>query len=192
MTNRSGNTNAPFVIDRRKAILLASGVAVSGLWSIQAAVAKSQPVVSKNSGTEDATASLERNRAIAVKFITTMKDYDGLNESLVTDDIQWWAIGRGLMDKEKFKATIGANIAKRRSIMPQLPDMTIVSTTAEGDRVAVESVGHCVLADGRPYDNNYFFLLYLRDGRVRMVREFGDSKYFYDILHGIETHSTPP
>jgi ketosteroid isomerase-like protein len=56
----------------------------------------------------------------------------------------------------------------------------------------VECYGHCVLADDRPYNNNYVFIVYLRDGKVRMMREFGDSKYFYDILHNIPTQATPP
>ena len=121
-----------------------------------------------------------------------MKNHDGLDEGLIAGDFHWWAIGRGTVDTATFKTTFAARIAQRRALMPQLPDMQIISTTAEDDRVAVECYGNCVLADGRSYNNNYFFLVYIRDGRVRMLREFGDSKYFDDILHGVPAHATPP
>jgi ketosteroid isomerase-like protein len=137
-------------------------------------------------------AALDKNRDLAVSFVRGMKDHDGLDERLITDDFKWWAIGRGTVDTATFKKTFAARIAQRRALMPDLPDMQIVSTTAEDDRVAVECYGHCVLADGRPYNNNYVFLVYIRDGRVRMMREFGDSKYFYDILHGNPVEATPP
>jgi ketosteroid isomerase-like protein len=122
--------------------------------------------------------SAEKNREVAVKFLTTMADHGGLDESLVTDDFQWWAsYHHGVMNSGEIKAMV-ASLTQ----MPQLPKMNIVATTAEGDRVAVEVAGKCVLPDGRPYDNWYHFVLLFRDGRVRMVREYCDTKLAADTF----------
>jgi uncharacterized protein len=122
--------------------------------------------------------SAEKNREVAIKFITTMADHGGLDESLVTPDFQWWAsYHHGLMNCAEIKAMV-ASLTQ----MPQLPRMNIVATTAEGDRVALEVAGKCTLPDGRPYDNWYHFVLLFRDDRVRMVREYCDTKLAADTF----------
>jgi ketosteroid isomerase-like protein len=122
--------------------------------------------------------SVERNREVAIKFITSMRDHGGLDESLITDDFEWWAsYHHGVMNCAEIKAMV-ADLRQ----MPRLPDMIVVDTTAEGDRVAVEVAGKCVLPDGRPYDNSYHFVILFRDGRVRMVREYCDTKLAADTF----------
>jgi ketosteroid isomerase-like protein len=127
--------------------------------------------------------SLELNRQVAKEFLTTMRDHGGLDASLITDDFQWWAsYHHGVMNCSEIKATV-ASISSR---MPQLPEMTVVGTTAEGERVAVELSGKCELADGTRYDNTYHFVILLREGRVRMVREYSDTKLASDAFGGLD------
>ena len=124
--------------------------------------------------------SIEENRAIAIKFIQRMKVVRGIDPDLVTEDFQWWSSGTGYLDRAKMQALIGTLDA----IMPQMPEMTIVGTTAEGDRVALEVSGKCELANGRRYDNSYHFLILLRGGRVRMIKEYLDTKLAFDAIGG--------
>jgi uncharacterized protein len=122
--------------------------------------------------------SVEKNREMAIRFVTTMSDHGGLDESLITDDFEWWAsYHHGVMNCAQIKAMV-ASLTQ----MPRLPVMTVIGTTAEGDRVAVEAAGKCVLPDGRPYNNSYHFVILLRDGRVRMVREYCDTKLAADTF----------
>ena len=114
----------------------------------------------------------------SVKFLATMKDHGGFDESLITNDFLWWSTGQGAMDK----ATMKSLVANMAAIMPRMPEMTIVDTTAEGDRVAVEVTGKCQLANGKHYDNTYHFLLEFENGRIRKVKEYCDTKLASDAF----------
>jgi ketosteroid isomerase-like protein len=61
-------------------------------------------------------------------------------------------------------------------------DLTPVSFTAEGDRVAFEAVGHAVnKANGRIYDNRYHHLMTFREDRIIELREYQDTLLLYDV-----------
>jgi ketosteroid isomerase-like protein len=47
---------------------------------------------------------------------------------------------------------------------------------ADGDCVVVEHTGRNATPDGRAYDNNYCWVLTLRDGLIREVREYMDTQ----------------
>jgi uncharacterized protein len=126
--------------------------------------------------------SVEQNRAIALQFLQRMKHCRGIDEALITEDFQWWTPGMGFVDKTKMQQIIST----LDQIMPQMPDMTITGTTAEGNRVAIEASGSCELANGKRYANTYHFLIELQDGRVRRVKEYMDTKLAHDIF-GSET-----
>ena len=121
---------------------------------------------------------IEDNRALAIKFIERMKPCGGIDENLISEDFRWWAPGLGSSDKTKMKALID----HLKPIMPRMPEMTIAGSTAEGDRVALEVSGKCELADGSRYDNEYHFLIFVRDGRVRLVKEYTDTKLAHDTF----------
>lgn len=122
--------------------------------------------------------SLEQNRTTAIKFLTGMKDHNGIDGSFVSDDFQWWSP----IHEPLTLAKINALIAGMGAIMPRLPEMTVVGVTAEGDRVAVETSGKCELTNGKRYDNTYHFLVLLRDGKIRMVKEYCDTKLARDAF----------
>lgn len=122
----------------------------------------------------------ETNRALAIEFIRRMKECRGIDESLITADFQWWTPGAGYSDAK----TMNSLIATLDPVMPDMPDMTILGTTAEGDRVAVEATGKCLLANGKHYDNTYHFLIVLEHGRVRMVKEYLDTQIAHDAFAG--------
>ena len=124
--------------------------------------------------------SAEQNRQTVLKFFKRQMELNTMDESLVTDDCQWWAPGFGTMDKATFKNLV----AQMAPVMPTMPTMTIVGTTAEGDRVAVEATGSAKLSDGRVYENTYHFLFKLRDGRICLVKEYMDSQRAADMFGG--------
>jgi ketosteroid isomerase-like protein len=123
--------------------------------------------------------SAEENRQIVLKYFQLMYERNKpFAEELLADDCKWWAPGGGVMDK----ATFSAMVEQMRPIMPKLPKLHILGTTAEGDRVAVEAKGEGTLANGKPYENLYHFLVLLRNGRICMVQEHCDSKYAADTF----------
>jgi ketosteroid isomerase-like protein len=108
-----------------------------------------------------------------------------VNESLVTEDFQIWGPTMGTLDMRTYKKLV----AGLNKLMPVLVAMTIVGTTAEGDRVAVEAAGSTRLADGRVYENTYHILFQFRNGRIRMVKEYLDSKRAADIFGSFDNGS---
>jgi uncharacterized protein len=59
--------------------------------------------------------------------------------------------------------------------------MSVTSAIAEGDSVALEVVSHGVLDDGTAYDNEYYFLMRIADGRIRDVHEYNDTLHAHQV-----------
>jgi len=110
------------------------------------------------------------SKAIALLEALRTGDRDAMT-ALFHPDARWWVLGRGYMPLEKLiDAT--CELAKTAQSKP----MTIVGTTTEGNRVAVEAEGHVVLPDGKHYDNVYHLLFLFEDGRIIEGREYLDTE----------------
>src|SRR3546814_19723352 len=57
----------------------------------------------------------------------------------------------------------------------KVKETKIIGTTAEGDRVAIESRGNFEFEDGRVYRNSYHHLFIVRDNQVVKVHEYLDT-----------------
>src|ERR1700754_5140955 len=103
-------------------------------------------------GTQDA------NRDIILRL---MKALDGCEEetirAIIHPDASWWVLGVGTLDRETVIAQLKAMLGSAR-----VAETTVIGTTAEGDRVAVESRGNFEFEDGRVYRNSYHHLFELR------------------------------
>jgi uncharacterized protein len=84
---------------------------------------------------------------------------------------------RALYTKERiarlFNAMIGA-------LMSGL-EMTVVSSIAEGDHMALEVVSSGDLKNGRQYRQEYHMLMTFRDGKIASVREYLDTQHANDV-----------
>jgi ketosteroid isomerase-like protein len=127
--------------------------------------------------------SLEENKRLATEFFAQLSEND-LAAALdtLTDDATWWLAGKpemlaaaGLYSKEKITRLL-------RGMAGQLKNgltLTVKGLIAEGDKVAVEveSVGE--LQNGRIYNQQYHFLLTIRDGRISAVKEYLDTQHVF-------------
>ncbi|HWQ32656.1 MAG TPA: nuclear transport factor 2 family protein [Blastocatellia bacterium] len=127
--------------------------------------------------------SLENNKQLARRFFDCFSSNDvaaGLN--LLSDDATWWIAGK----PEQLPAA-GSHSKKKiarlfQTMAGQLPDglkMTVKSLIAEGDRVAleVESLGR--LQNGRVYNQQYHFLVTIRDEKICAVKEYLDTQHVF-------------
>jgi ketosteroid isomerase-like protein len=120
--------------------------------------------------------STEENRATALKMVDTL-GAGAPDQSLLTEDAIWWAPGRGEFRNDEF-----LKIAASFAGMFKAPSkITIFGVTAEGDRVAIEAEGHAELTNGKVYRNRYHYLFIFRDGKIREVRLYNDTKHAADI-----------
>ena len=114
--------------------------------------------------------NIQTNKAVALGFLKSLET--GPRFDLVAPDARWWIQGHGFLSLAEFKALV------ERVAGTKAPShMTIRNVTAEQDRVAIECDGKGRQHDGRPYDNTYHFLFFVRDGLVTEVHEHFDTEY---------------
>jgi ketosteroid isomerase-like protein len=103
---------------------------------------------------------------------------------LMAEDVTWRVAGKpelfpvaGLYDKKGLRSLFERMLAQLKSGLK----MTVVSSIAEGNSVAmeIESVGD--LRNGRAYRQQYHFLITFRDGKVSVVREYLDTQHAHDV-----------
>jgi hypothetical protein len=114
----------------------------------------------------------ERNRAIIMRL---MKALDACDEAVIREIINakasWWVLGIGTLDLDTVIGQLKHMLGSAR-----VAETTIIGTTAEGDRVAIESRGNFEFEDGRTYRNSYHHLFELSAGRVTAIREYLDLR----------------
>lgn len=127
----------------------------------------------------------EANRRIILRLMAAL---DACEEQTIRDiihpDACWWVLGVGTLDRETVIAQLKQLLGAAR-----VARTTIIGTTAEADRVAVESRGNFEFADGRVYRNSYHHLFELRDGHVVTIREYLDLRVFEEVFGPIAAAS---
>jgi uncharacterized protein len=127
--------------------------------------------------------STEENKKLAIQFFARLSANDVAGAlGTLTDDVSWWIAGKpnaaqvsGTHDKAKITRVM-------YSMFKQLKDgmkMTVKSAIAEGDKVALEVESHGELKNGRVYNNEYHFLITLRDGKICAVKEYLDTQHVH-------------
>jgi ketosteroid isomerase-like protein len=127
----------------------------------------------------------DSNRVTAHRFfeLFSASDIDGVL-ALMTDDATWRIPG-----KKELAPTAGVYTKERigrlfHRMVENLSDglrMTVLSSIAEGDRVALEVVSSGDLKNGRLYRQEYHFLMEFRDGRISAVREYLDTQHAHEV-----------
>lgn len=132
--------------------------------------------------------NLEQNKALAAEFFACFGRSDVAGAlAMMTADATWWIGGKtrlfplaGL----KTKAQMGELLNSLVPVMKNGLQITPKAMTAEGDRVAVEAESFGEFPDGRVYNNEYHFLVLVRDGKVAAVKEYLDTMHTAEILGG--------
>lgn len=112
----------------------------------------------------------DRNRVIVLRLMTALDTADiATIRSIMAPDATWYVSGVGTLDLDTLLDQLQAMLGSAKAGCTQ-----IVATTAEGERVAVESRGNFEFEDRRVYRNHYHHLFTVRDDRVIGVREYLD------------------
>ena len=129
-------------------------------------------MMSKDPPSSGAQALADRNRALVLRLMTALDQSDAATiRSILAPDVDWYVSGVGKMDRETLITQSTAMLGSAK-----VAHTTIVATTAEGERVAVESRGNFEFADGRTYRNQYHHLFTVRGDQVVGVREYLDLR----------------
>ena len=127
----------------------------------------------------------DRNTATAQRFfeLFSASDIDGVL-ALMTDDATWRIPG-----KQELTPTAGVYTKERigrlfRRMIDNLStglQMTVLSSIAAGNRVALEVTSSGDLKNGRLYRQEYHFLMEFSDGKISAVREYLDTQHAHEV-----------
>jgi uncharacterized protein len=127
------------------------------------------------------------NRKIVLEFLGAFSagDFDEVF-ALLDDQATWWANGTvegisGRRTKQQFAVAV-SGIAGL-STTGGLP-VVVLSSTAEGNRVAVEAKSDATFTNGKTYRNDYVFMFALQDGKITEVKEYMDTELARDAFTG--------
>jgi len=129
--------------------------------------------------------SIEQNRKLAADFFDrfTASDIAGALD-IMTDDATWWIPGKpdsspaaGLYEKERLARLFQTMLSRLQGGLK----MTVKSSIAEGNKVALEVQSYGELTNGRIYNQEYHFLMEFRDGKISAVREYLDTQHAYAV-----------
>lgn len=109
-------------------------------------------------------------------------DVDAIMDML-TDDATWWVAGTipgvsGEYSKDEFRALVSGISEGCDGPIKLTPK----AFTAEGERVAIETESYADVKNGRTYNNQYHFLMTVRDGKISGVKEYLDTQHTYDVF----------
>lgn len=132
--------------------------------------------------------SLEANKKLVEQFFACFGRSDVAGAlAMMTDDATWWIGGKprlfplaGVKTKAEMGELLGGLVPAMKAGLKITPS----AMTAEGDRVAVEAESYGEFPDGRVYNNEYHFLILVRDGKVAAVKEYLDTMHTAEILAG--------
>lgn len=127
--------------------------------------------------------SMEDNVALARQFYEgfTNNDLDAVMATLA-DDARFRVPGKpdelqagGWYDKAKLRKLFDRMLSRLKNGLK----MEVVSVMADGNRVALEVISEGELENGRRYNNEYFVLFKIVDGKIKEVREYNDTLHAY-------------
>jgi uncharacterized protein len=127
--------------------------------------------------------SIEQNKKLASQFFARFdaNDVAGALDCLA-EDATWWIAGKpgarasaGSYGKRKIARLLDDMFSRLKDGMR----MSVKGAIAEADKVAVEVESRGELKNGRVYNNEYHFLLRMRDGKIAEVREYLDTQHVF-------------
>lgn len=123
---------------------------------------------------------LEANKTLAAQFLSHLAAMDLDQAFALTRDVQWWTANGALTP-----AILQSLQERLRPHVKGPMTIEILTTTAEGNRVAVEARSYQELINGRTYRNNYHFLFEVEDGAIVKINEHQDTRHAAEVFGDI-------
>lgn len=101
---------------------------------------------------------------------------------LVDENVSWWIPGTLPFSGTRTKAQYMQVVEAIKKGFPGGFSLTVVSSIAEGNKVAteVESMGEHT--SGKKYNNRYHFLIEVSHDKIISVKEYMDTLHLYQLL----------
>ena len=125
------------------------------------------------------------NRRLIEDYFRKVGAGDPSLPEALSDDVVWWVPpGSDMAGLYEGKPAVLEMFAKGIGLYSQTDPMrvTVEELVAEGETVCAQVVIEAKTAGGRDYRNHYHFVFKIRDGKIRAVKEYVDTKYAHDVL----------
>ncbi len=118
------------------------------------------------------------NKKLMQEIFAGLANRDGtLFTERMADDFRWINIG-----SNKWSGTFDGKEAVLRDLLGPLRTKLMERSRtvahrffADGDYVIVEARGDNLTRQGKPYNNEYCFVFYLSEGKIKEVKEYSDT-----------------
>ena len=116
-------------------------------------------------------------------------------EAVFTEDALWFAppgnatgVALGYTDFVLDRATIVRFLSRElMTLFVSDVQSTPKSLVAEGSTAVLENRFQAQLSNGRHYDNDYCFVIEVKDGRIHRMREYMDTQRGFRLIFGEQT-----
>ena len=126
----------------------------------------------------------DQNKKITKEFFEALSNGSDKYIDFYTDESIIWTAGDNAIGGTRTKEEVVSFAQNILAAFPTGIKFNITGITAEGDRVAVEIDGEAVHASGETYNNQYHFLLIIKDGKILELKEYMDTQLAAKILLG--------
>ena len=125
-----------------------------------------------------------QNKKITRDFFEALSTGSNKYLDFYTDDSIIWTAGNNSIGGTRTKKEVVTFAENILSAFPSGITFNITGITAEDERVAVEISGEAIHASGETYNNQYHFLLRIKDGKILELKEYMDTQLAAKILLG--------
>ena len=126
----------------------------------------------------------DQNKKITRDFFEALSTGSNKYLDFYTDDSIIWTAGNNSIGGTRTKKEVVTFAENILSAFPSGITFNITGITAEDERVAVEISGEAIHASGEKYNNQYHFLLRIKDGKILELKEYMDTQLAAKILLG--------
>ena len=126
----------------------------------------------------------DQNKKITKEFFEALSNGSDKYLDFYTDESIIWTAGNNAIGGTRTKKEVVSFAQNILSSFPSGIKFNITGITAEDERVAVEISGEAIHASGEAYNNQYHFLLRIKDGKILELKEYMDTQLAAKILLG--------
>jgi ketosteroid isomerase-like protein len=114
---------------------------------------------------------------VVEKFIAALGKGEGqVLGTLMTEDVAATCTGTSLVSGTRSYSDLVTVAGVLKQLIRNGISFRILTMTAEEDRVSCEVEGTSTLINDVPYNNQYHFLFFIRNGKIYKLKEYIDTK----------------
>ena len=126
----------------------------------------------------------DQNKKITKEFFRALSTGSDQYLDFYTNESIIWTAGGNAIGGTRTKKEVVSFAQNILSAFPSGITFNITGITAEDERVAVVISGEAIHASGETYNNQYHFLLRIKDGKILELKEYMDTQLAAKILLG--------